>query len=286
VKLLRATDRLDEKGVGKSKRIGFVEFDVHEHALLTLRKMNNNPEAFAKEEAISKGGRSIRPMVEFALEDVRKLHLREMKKQAMEKRKAIREKQQEEMDAAEGKAPAAAANKKPAAAKGPKAKVDASQKPAGDKAAGAKAATHKKSGNLPDGGGRGACFTCGQTGHVSKNCPQAKEGGAAPTPATGNKRKASAAGESDTPSKKQKGSNGAATATPSSAPSSAATPAKKEKKNKNNKHKDSSLPKHLRDGEREEQQFDKLVQQHKQKFFGDSTNKESIKQAASRWFDM
>lgn len=35
-------------GVPRSKGIGFVEFDNHEHALCALRQLNNNPQAWGK----------------------------------------------------------------------------------------------------------------------------------------------------------------------------------------------------------------------------------------------
>jgi nucleolar protein 4 len=63
VKILRETERTDASGIGKSKGIGFVEFGDHNQALAALRKVNNNPNYF--------GGK--RPIVEFAIEDARKV---------------------------------------------------------------------------------------------------------------------------------------------------------------------------------------------------------------------
>jgi RNA recognition motif-containing protein len=64
VKILRDQDRPDPKGDarGKSKGIGFVEFDRHDHALAALRQLNNNPATFGAER---------RPIVEFAIENVK-----------------------------------------------------------------------------------------------------------------------------------------------------------------------------------------------------------------------
>lgn len=47
------------KKFGKSKGFGFIEFAQHEHALEALRKLNNNPDTFTKQQ---------RPIVEFSIE--------------------------------------------------------------------------------------------------------------------------------------------------------------------------------------------------------------------------
>nr|XP_020508551.1 RNA-binding protein 28 isoform X1 [Labrus bergylta] len=67
-------DRKPEKGqaMGQSLGYGFVQFDEHEHALSTLRYLNNNPDIF---------GPNKRPIVEFSLEDSRKLKIKELQKQ-------------------------------------------------------------------------------------------------------------------------------------------------------------------------------------------------------------
>ncbi|CAL8296789.1 unnamed protein product [Boreogadus saida] len=63
-------DRKPEKGkpMGQSLGYGFVEFLRPDHALSTLRHLNNNPDIF---------GPAKRPIVEFSLEDGRKLKLKE-----------------------------------------------------------------------------------------------------------------------------------------------------------------------------------------------------------------
>ncbi|XP_062403590.1 RNA-binding protein 28 isoform X2 [Sardina pilchardus] len=67
-------DRKPERGqvMGTSLGYGFVEFREHEHALKALRHLNNNPDIF---------GPNKRPIVEFSLEDQRKLKIKEMRKQ-------------------------------------------------------------------------------------------------------------------------------------------------------------------------------------------------------------
>lgn len=72
VKLLK--DSKNEKVAAKnhSRGVAFVEFKEHEHALVALRVLNNNPETFGAEH---------RPIVEFALDNVRTLKLRKNKLQ-------------------------------------------------------------------------------------------------------------------------------------------------------------------------------------------------------------
>jgi len=68
VKLLKEDGPDGAKGEGRSKGIGFVEFDDHEHALCALRQLNNNPKPW---------GKDTRPIIEFAIDDVRTLKKRE-----------------------------------------------------------------------------------------------------------------------------------------------------------------------------------------------------------------
>ncbi|XP_074832778.1 RNA-binding protein 28 isoform X2 [Carettochelys insculpta] len=60
------------KGQGQSLGYAFVEFEAHEHALAALRHTNNNPQLFGPQK---------RPIVEFSLEDGRKLKLKEQRAQ-------------------------------------------------------------------------------------------------------------------------------------------------------------------------------------------------------------
>ena len=64
----RDKERKDEEGNLRSKGMGFVEFTEHAHAIAALRELNNNPSVFSKDR---------RPIVEFAIEDVKILKLRE-----------------------------------------------------------------------------------------------------------------------------------------------------------------------------------------------------------------
>uniref|UniRef100_UPI0037E859EC RNA-binding protein 28 n=1 Tax=Semicossyphus pulcher TaxID=241346 RepID=UPI0037E859EC len=67
-------DKKPEKGqvMGQSLGYGFVQFQEHEHALSTLRYLNNNPDIFGSHK---------RPIVEFSLEDSRKLKIKEIRQQ-------------------------------------------------------------------------------------------------------------------------------------------------------------------------------------------------------------
>ncbi|CAD7690313.1 unnamed protein product [Nyctereutes procyonoides] len=86
----------DLKGVhgkvkGQSLGYAFAEFQEHEHALTALRHINNNPEIF---------GPLKRPIVEFSLEDRRKLKIKELRiqrsLQKVKSRPATGEPQQEQ----------------------------------------------------------------------------------------------------------------------------------------------------------------------------------------------
>ncbi|KAA3454213.1 RNA-binding protein 28 isoform X1 [Gossypium australe] len=57
----------------QSRGVAFVEFTEHQHALVALRVLNNNPETFGSE---------YRPIVEFAVDNVQTLKLRKAKLQA------------------------------------------------------------------------------------------------------------------------------------------------------------------------------------------------------------
>ncbi|XP_015237416.1 PREDICTED: RNA-binding protein 28 isoform X2 [Cyprinodon variegatus] len=72
VKGVRITEPEKGQVMGQSLGYGFVQFQDHEQALATLRYLNNNPDIFSPHK---------RPIVEFSLEDSRKLKLKEMRKQ-------------------------------------------------------------------------------------------------------------------------------------------------------------------------------------------------------------
>jgi len=58
-RVMRDLRQLDHKGVGQSKRFGFVTFGTHESALAALRSLNNNPNVFSKAQ---------RPIICFSIE--------------------------------------------------------------------------------------------------------------------------------------------------------------------------------------------------------------------------
>uniref|UniRef100_F1KXM3 RNA-binding protein 28 n=1 Tax=Ascaris suum TaxID=6253 RepID=F1KXM3_ASCSU len=67
-RIWRDKGRLDEKGTGKSRGFGFVAFSEHSDALAALRNLNNNPKTFTDQK---------RPIVEFSVENLSALRLRE-----------------------------------------------------------------------------------------------------------------------------------------------------------------------------------------------------------------
>ncbi|PIA55911.1 hypothetical protein AQUCO_00700317v1 [Aquilegia coerulea] len=79
--VIRQIKFLDDSKKGKiqannySRGVAFVEFSEHQHALVALRVLNNNPETFGPEH---------RPIVEFALDNVQTLKLRKFKLQAQQ----------------------------------------------------------------------------------------------------------------------------------------------------------------------------------------------------------
>ncbi|XP_041745750.1 RNA-binding protein 28 isoform X2 [Coregonus clupeaformis] len=72
-------DKKPERGqvLGRSLGYGFVQFQDHEHALKTLRYLNNNPDIY---------GNTKRPIAEFSLEDGKKLKMKEMRQQQVKER--------------------------------------------------------------------------------------------------------------------------------------------------------------------------------------------------------
>ncbi|KAL6218499.1 hypothetical protein ACLB2K_011709 [Fragaria x ananassa] len=58
-----------------SRGVAFIEFTEHQHALVALRVLNNNPETFGSEH---------RPIVEFALDNVQKLRARQVSQQTQQ----------------------------------------------------------------------------------------------------------------------------------------------------------------------------------------------------------
>ncbi|XP_068595474.1 RNA-binding protein 28 [Brachionichthys hirsutus] len=94
-------DKKPVKGqvTGQSLGYGFVQFRDHEHALSTLRYLNNNPDIFASQK---------RPIVEFSLEDSKKLKMKEMRQQkqkAMAKNRSFMGGKPQSRMAGDGKGP-------------------------------------------------------------------------------------------------------------------------------------------------------------------------------------
>ncbi|WIA36043.1 hypothetical protein OEZ86_007402 [Tetradesmus obliquus] len=100
-KILRDPERPDAAGHpgGKSRGFGFVEFADESHALAALRQLNNNPTAF--------GSRDRRPIVEFAVDNVKVLRARD-DKLAKQKARQQQKKQEQQQPAAEAAGAAAA----------------------------------------------------------------------------------------------------------------------------------------------------------------------------------
>lgn len=71
-RVMRDLKAVNGKTKGQSLGYAFAEFQKHEHALRALRHINNNPEIFGPQK---------RPIVEFSLEDRRKLRVKELRMQ-------------------------------------------------------------------------------------------------------------------------------------------------------------------------------------------------------------
>ncbi|XP_075809571.1 RNA-binding protein 28 isoform X2 [Microtus pennsylvanicus] len=69
-RVMRDLKPVHGKMKGQSLGYAFAEFEKHEHALRALRHINNNPEIFGSQK---------RPIVEFSLEDRRKLKVKELR---------------------------------------------------------------------------------------------------------------------------------------------------------------------------------------------------------------
>ncbi|KAL5715279.1 hypothetical protein ACHQM5_017118 [Ranunculus cassubicifolius] len=75
IKFLENSKKGKDPSKSYARGVAFVEFSEHQHALVALRVLNNNPETFGPEH---------RPIVEFSLDDVQKLKLRKFKLQAQQ----------------------------------------------------------------------------------------------------------------------------------------------------------------------------------------------------------
>ena len=70
VKILYEEQKKEADGKPRSKGLAFIEFDSHEHAMCALRELNNNPDVFVRDR---------RPIVEFAVDNVKVLKMRDAK---------------------------------------------------------------------------------------------------------------------------------------------------------------------------------------------------------------
>ena len=118
VKLVRDEERRDRTGQPRSRGFGFVEFDRHEHSLAALKRLGDNPDALADHGA---KGRWL--IVEFAVDNVQKLRLHELRRQrSSQPPRAERNRAEEEGKAAadgaggDGEADGGGGDKKAAAA--------------------------------------------------------------------------------------------------------------------------------------------------------------------------
>ncbi|XP_073149549.1 uncharacterized protein [Henckelia pumila] len=75
IKLLEDTKKVENGEKNGRRGVAFIEFTEHQHALVALRVLNNNPGTFGPER---------RPIVEFAIDDVQKLKLRNEKIQSQQ----------------------------------------------------------------------------------------------------------------------------------------------------------------------------------------------------------
>ncbi|XP_058190726.1 uncharacterized protein LOC131307963 isoform X4 [Rhododendron vialii] len=73
IKFLKDSKKGEVVKQNHSRGVAFVEFSEHQHALVALRVLNNNPETFGSEH---------RPIVEFALDNVQTLKLRKSRFEA------------------------------------------------------------------------------------------------------------------------------------------------------------------------------------------------------------
>ena len=80
--IIRDKNRISSTtGQARSKKYGFIEFKYHLHALACLRFLNNNPNIFTIQA---------RPIIEFALDDQRKLHIRKKRQKQIDKQNELK----------------------------------------------------------------------------------------------------------------------------------------------------------------------------------------------------
>jgi len=173
------------KGQARSKRFGFVEFESHEHALHALRALNNNPAVF---------GNNNRLIIEFALDDQRKLLKRKKQAQRLEEKKAKKAaKAEAEAEIQQKKEQPKEKDKKEMSSidilpggeirlrpkeKNKQIKQDnkeADELPKEKKKTEKVEKKSKSNTNLSDKPFRGQCFVCNEHGHTKSKCPNKEE---------------------------------------------------------------------------------------------------------------
>ncbi|KAJ4813007.1 RNA-binding protein 28 [Rhynchospora pubera] len=106
VDILKNDKKKGETRANKHSRgVAFVDFKEHQHAIVALRVLNNNPETFGPDR---------RPIVEFALENIEKLRLQTMRKES------AKEKQNKPLKDTKDKAEQMSSDKKPDGKRAPK----------------------------------------------------------------------------------------------------------------------------------------------------------------------
>ncbi|KAK9113050.1 hypothetical protein Scep_020569 [Stephania cephalantha] len=92
IKYLKDSKERKASSKNYSRGVAFVEFTEHQHALVALRVVNNNPETFGPEK---------RPIVEFAIDNVKMLKQRNTRLQAHQHGRVIAEDMHRQNDIAE-----------------------------------------------------------------------------------------------------------------------------------------------------------------------------------------
>ena len=149
VKVVRDNERAGAGGIGRSKRYGFIEFSQHETALTALRAINAHSELWKEAGGVG-GAAGGRVMVEFAVDDVRKVKEREERQRRLEKMRDIKAKM--------------VADKEKAATEA----AEAAEAGGGEKAV-TTAKDRKRQAREA-----GVCYKCGEAGHQAKRCKNRK----------------------------------------------------------------------------------------------------------------
>jgi nucleolar protein 4 len=239
-KIVRDKQRVDAEGVSKSSGFGFVEFSSHEVALAALRQLNNNALAFTATK---------RPIVTFAVDDQRKLLIRQRKIDAQKqwRDENAKEKQGDDESAKPNKKRKAEQSEAESDAKKPRTPEPADAKSA--KAAKRKEIKQRK-----------------KELKRQLNAPAAAATATVATPVTVTEKPSAKPAASQ--SVKRKSVEPAAQA---EAPAAEPKAAKKSK----------NTPDVKVSASKTEQKFDSLVESYKSQFFGS----QAAKQATKRWFD-